>query len=110
MNLACTRGTGITVDGVEPAPCATGGCQVVPSIDNCTLNATGPTAGGPAPLPPRPRPPGPATIESICSSAIVAGRGSSTWNHMPGCWGAPESQRAPGVAPSTLLTAPALWL
>src|SRR3954452_13854269 len=41
MNRACTRGSETVVVGMEPVPCATGGCQVVPSIEVWTLTGPG---------------------------------------------------------------------
>src|SRR4051794_7020501 len=110
MNRACTRGIVTVVVGVEPAPSATGGCHVAPSVETCTLNATGPPAGGPPPRPPRPRAPA-VPAESISRPARVYACGNSIWNHIPGCWGVPESHRAPGVGGAmTLPAAAALWL
>src|SRR5688572_26781113 len=97
---AAAAGAGAAPDG------AGGGAGAVAGA------APRPGAAAGAPRPPRPRPPNvKGSAVSIWTSVTTAGCGSSIWNHMPGCCGAPAvSQRAPGTVPAAFAAASALWL
>src|SRR4051794_5341309 len=86
--FAGTGANEMIVVGPSPLPSATGALQALPSADTSTLYPRG------YPPPPAPAPPnGPPPGEVISISVSAAGSGSSIWNHIPGCCGAPASQR-----------------